>query len=65
MTDVHQLSTAIELARRGKMRLPNENSACRGAPAALPVEKIEMRRHVERVAGQRRALAHGGEVTGN
>jgi predicted dithiol-disulfide oxidoreductase (DUF899 family) len=47
------------------MRLPNESSAYRRARTALLAEEIKLRRHIEKVAEQRRALPPGGEVTGN
>ncbi len=45
------------------MRIPNESEKYRQARDALLVEEIELRRHLERVAEQRRALPPGGEVT--
>jgi len=59
------LIPAAELARRNPMRFPNESEAYRRARQALLAEEIELRRHIERVAEQRRALPPGGEVTGN
>ena len=59
------LVPATELARRNPMRFPNESEAYRLARQALLAEEIELRRHIERVAEQRRALPPGGEVTGN
>jgi predicted dithiol-disulfide oxidoreductase (DUF899 family) len=59
------LTPAIELARRGPMRFPNESAEYRAARTALLAEEIELRRHLERVAAQRRALPAGGEVTGD
>jgi predicted dithiol-disulfide oxidoreductase (DUF899 family) len=58
------LVPATELARRNPMRFPNESEAYRRARQALLAEEIELRRHIERVAEQRRALPPGGEVTG-
>lgn len=43
-------------------RFPGETEDYRTARDALLQEEIELRRHVERVAGQRRALPVGGEV---
>ena len=65
MTDHHQLVPAVELAARNPMRFPNESDAYRRARQALLAEEIELRRHIERVAEQRRALPPGGEVTGH
>ena len=57
------LKPAAELARASGMRFPNESAEYRRAREALLVEEIELRRHIERVAQQRRALPPGGEVT--
>jgi predicted dithiol-disulfide oxidoreductase (DUF899 family) len=59
------LAPAIELARKNGVRFPNESDAYRRARDALLAEEIELRRHIERVAAQRRALPPGGEVTGD
>jgi predicted dithiol-disulfide oxidoreductase (DUF899 family) len=56
------LKPAAELARAGDMRFPNESAEYRRAREALLAEEIELRRHIERVAEQRRALPPGGEV---
>lgn len=50
------------VARNGS-RYPNESAAYRAARNALLAEEIELRRRIERVAAQRRALPPGGEVT--
>jgi hypothetical protein len=57
------LAPASELARKNGVRFPNESDAYRQARDALLAEEIELRRHIERVAEQRRALPPGGEVT--
>jgi predicted dithiol-disulfide oxidoreductase (DUF899 family) len=57
------LTLASELARRNKVRFPNESPEYRRARDALLAEEIELRRHIERVAEQRRALPPGGKVT--
>ena len=57
------LKPAAELARTNKTRFPNESAEYRRAREALLAEEIELRRHIERVAEQRRALPPGGEVT--
>src|SRR5271168_1185412 len=44
------------------LRFPNESKAYRDARNALLVAELELRRQVERVASQRRALPPGGEV---
>src|ERR1700742_4348426 len=56
------LKSAAELARASGMRFPNESPEYRRARQALLAEEIELRRHIERVAEQRRALPPGGEV---
>src|ERR1700754_3787277 len=56
------LKSAAELARAAGMRFPNESAEYRRAREALLIEEIELRRHIERVAEQRRALPPGGEV---
>jgi predicted dithiol-disulfide oxidoreductase (DUF899 family) len=44
------------------MRFPNETAEYRKARTALLAEEIELRRHIERVSEQRRALPPGGPV---
>jgi predicted dithiol-disulfide oxidoreductase (DUF899 family) len=56
------LKPAAELARAGNFRFPNESAEYRRAREALLAEEIELRRHIERVAEQRRKLPPGGEV---
>ncbi|HEY2000465.1 DUF899 family protein [Paraburkholderia sp.] len=58
------LRPARELARSSS-RYPGESTAYREARNALLAEEIELRRHIERVAAQRRALPPGGEVPEN
>jgi predicted dithiol-disulfide oxidoreductase (DUF899 family) len=65
MTSARTLVPAAELARRARMRFPNESAEYRRARTDLLAEEIELRRHIERVAGMRRALPPGGEVTGD
>jgi predicted dithiol-disulfide oxidoreductase (DUF899 family) len=62
MTDGKSLKPASELAALNTIRYPNESPEYRRARQALLVEEIELRRHLERVAEQRRALPPGGEV---
>ncbi len=57
------LQPAAELAKRNGVRFPNESDEYRRSRDALLAEEIELRRHIERVAEQRRALPLGGEVT--
>jgi predicted dithiol-disulfide oxidoreductase (DUF899 family) len=59
------LAPASELARKNGVRFPNESDEYRRARDALLAEEIELRRHIERVAEQRRALPPGGPVTGD
>jgi predicted dithiol-disulfide oxidoreductase (DUF899 family) len=65
MTQNSTLVPAAELAKRNGMTFPNESADYRRARQALLVEELELRRHIERVAEQRRALPPGGEVTGH
>jgi predicted dithiol-disulfide oxidoreductase (DUF899 family) len=62
MTDGKTLTPAGELAGLNKVRFPNESAEYRRARQALLEEEIELRRHLERVAEQRRALPPGGQV---
>lgn len=57
------LKPANELAKANGVRFPNESDEYRRARHALLAEEIELRRHIERVAEQRRALPAGGKVT--
>lgn len=59
------LTPAAELARRSPVRFPNESAEYRAARTALLEQEIELRRHLERVAAQRRGLPPGGEVRGD
>src|SRR5712671_543918 len=59
------LKPAAELAKASGFRYPNESAEYRRAREALLVEEIELRRHIERVAEQRRRLPPGGEVQKN
>jgi predicted dithiol-disulfide oxidoreductase (DUF899 family) len=63
MSTKQTLKPAAELARKNGVRFPNESPEYRRARDALLAEEIELRRHIERVAEQRRALPPGGEVT--
>lgn len=62
-TSQQQLTPADELARSNGVRFPNESNEYRVARDSLLAEEIELRRHIERVAEQRRALPPGGEVS--
>lgn len=57
-----KLAPAADMAARNTARFPNESDDYRTARNALLAEEIELRRHIERVAAQRRALPPGGVV---
>ncbi len=56
------LKPVAELVQASNVRFPNESADYRAARDALLAEEIELRRHIERVAEQRRQLPPGGEV---
>jgi predicted dithiol-disulfide oxidoreductase (DUF899 family) len=60
-TSTQPLIPARQLADQPP-RFPGESAAYRSARNALLAEEIELRRHIERVARQRRALPPGGLV---
>ncbi len=62
MVDTETLVPAKELSASNKAHFPNESAEYRAARNALLAEEIELRRHLERVAAQRRALPAGGEI---
>ena len=62
MADTETLTPARELADANKAHFPNESKEYRAARNAHLAEEIELRRHLERVAAQRRALPPGGEI---
>ena len=59
------LSSVVDLANQNGVRFPNESGEYREARDALLAEEIALRRHIERVAEQRRALPPGGTVPKN
>ncbi len=59
------LTPADQLARDNPVRIKNESPEYRAARTKLLAEEIELRRHIARVAEQRRALPPGGAVTGD
>jgi predicted dithiol-disulfide oxidoreductase (DUF899 family) len=63
MSNDTTLTPASELAKKNPVRFPNESQEYRRAREALLAEEIDLRRHIERVAEQRRALPPGGKVT--
>jgi len=62
MHDRQKLVPAQDLAATNKAHYPNESAEYRAARNQLLVEEIELRRQLERVAAQRRALPAGGEI---
>ena len=62
MATQQQLKPASELAKKNGVRFLNESAEYRRARDELLAEEIELRRHIERVAEQRRALPPGGAV---
>jgi predicted dithiol-disulfide oxidoreductase (DUF899 family) len=62
VTDRKTLADARQLGETNKAHFPNESAEYRAARNALLIEEIELRRHIERVASQRRALPSGGTI---
>lgn len=62
MSEAQALTPAKELAGSNAIRFPNESAEYRSARNALLAAEIELRRQLESVAAQRRALPVGGEV---
>ena len=62
MTNHASLKPAAELATVASKPYPNDSADYRAARTVLLAEEIELRRQIERVAAQRRALPPGGEV---
>jgi predicted dithiol-disulfide oxidoreductase (DUF899 family) len=62
MHDMKKLVPAQDLAATNQAHYPNESAEYRAARNELLVEEIELRRQLERVASQRRALPVGGEI---
>lgn len=62
MADQLQPKSTAELASRNAVRFPNERKEYSSARTALLAEEIELRRDIERVAQQRRALQPGEAV---
>ncbi|HEX3987142.1 MAG TPA: DUF899 family protein [Acidobacteriaceae bacterium] len=63
MPNAETMIPAQQLAATNRSHYPNESAEYRAARNALLAEEIEVRRHVERVAEQRRALPPGGQLT--
>jgi predicted dithiol-disulfide oxidoreductase (DUF899 family) len=62
MSNMQTLAPAQKLAATNKAHFPNESAEYRRARNTLLSEEIELRRQIERVAEQRRALPLGGEI---
>ena len=62
MADTETLAPARQMAASNKAHFPNESPEYRAARNAHLAEEIELRRHLERVAEQRRVLPPGGEI---
>lgn len=56
------LPSAAKLAAAASKPYPGDSDEYRKARTALLAEEIELRRHIGRVAAQRRALPAGGEA---
>jgi predicted dithiol-disulfide oxidoreductase (DUF899 family) len=57
-----KLVPAQELVSKNQNHYPNESTEYRAARNSLLAEEIELRRHIERVAAERRALPRGGKI---
>jgi predicted dithiol-disulfide oxidoreductase (DUF899 family) len=57
-----ELKPALELAISVSKLYPNDSPKYREARTSLLAEEVELRRHIERVAAQRRVLPPGGEA---
>ena len=64
-TQTGPIVPSAELAARSPVRFPHESAEYRAARTALLAQEIELRRQIEAVAAQRRALPPGGEVIGD
>ena len=63
MAENQTLRPSAELAAKTSTPFLNESQEYRAARTSLLAEEIDLRRHLERVAAQRRALPPGGEVS--
>ena len=63
MSNAKTLKPAAEMVAKNDAHKPNESAEYRKARNALAAEEIELRRHIARVAEQRRALPPGAEIT--
>ncbi len=62
MLATETLVPAAQLAATNTAHFPNESAEYRAARNSLLAEEIELRRHLEQVAAQRRALPLGGKL---
>ncbi len=62
MSASQALHPAEQLAATNQAHYPGESAEYRAARNQLLAEEIDLRRHIERVAAQRRALPPGGEL---
>jgi len=62
MLTTQSLVPAAQLVATNTAHFPNESAEYRAARNSLLVEEIELRRHLEQVAAQRRALPLGGKL---
>ena len=62
MSLAQALIPAKQMSAANQAHYPNESNEYREARNALLAEEIELRRHMERVAAQRRALPAGGKI---
>jgi predicted dithiol-disulfide oxidoreductase (DUF899 family) len=62
MSNTMTIAPAEELAARNQSHFPNESLEYRAARNALLAEEINLRRQIEQVAAQRRALPVGGAI---
>src|SRR5271156_4787667 len=60
MPNSEKLVSAQQLAATNRAHYPNESAEYRASRNSLLAEEIELRRHIERVADQRRVLPPGG-----
>jgi predicted dithiol-disulfide oxidoreductase (DUF899 family) len=65
MSQAPTLVPVAELVKRNGVTFAGESAEYRHARNALLAEELELRRHIERVAEQRRALPPGPEVKGD
>jgi predicted dithiol-disulfide oxidoreductase (DUF899 family) len=63
--DTHALTPATTLAQKAKTPFPGESTEYRAAREALLADEIEFRRHMTRLAEQRRALPPGPVIAKN